>query len=174
MEEISKEKRIEILTKKIFDYMRNLPSNLPAPVIAFNIECDSNLTDFEDQSNRLKIGVVTQSEELIPLLSLFLRMIVDHNNNYLEYMVGDFLYDKQYEEENLNDKNVFRELIKFLSRGEYSKFELNSKFESRLRGKWDNSKNKCDTIIITTTIIDVDIWTLPRIENEIAEMLYYN
>ena len=145
---------VEPILKAIFKYLDELSKKSTEPnKIYFSGEFDSNQTDFEEQSNQLKVGVITNNETTGLVLLRLLRIIIDKNPNLFWYDLENLITD------DTSDFEVsVADIIHAFAKGEelyMTSFELNGKLITRA---CDDNK-----IIIERRLDEVDIWTLKRV-----------
>jgi len=156
---------VEELTKSLVKWIKDkTSSSTELPKLYFDGEGDSNQTKFEIMSNHLEIGVIASNNNIARVILLFLRMIVDKNHDFLGFQVQCYLEEGGKLQLPISDEFV-EEFVNSLVENECygCDFALDSKEISvTLRG-WDAALGQCVDDIITKTISEVDIWTLPRI-----------
>jgi hypothetical protein len=126
--------------------------------IYFSGEYDSNQTEFENKSNKLLVGVIARDETFARAVLGLLRIKIDHNKNYIVYMA------ELIKENNL--PLTYANLIKELAEGEShygDSYSMEEYFTIRY----------VDGSTLTRNISEIDIWTLPRIENDLEIDLEY-
>ena len=153
--EDSEEEIIQALIK----YLENLSENsTPESKIYFS-GAESAPTTFENLSNHLEIGVISNSEYVALILLRFVRIIVDE---YYDILWADL-------EEIPSTQHGYAkvsEIAEILSKPErccLMSFYPNQKFTRKLwgeRGEYTVSKR----------IHEVDVWTLPRVKKVLEEL----
>jgi hypothetical protein len=151
-------------------YLKELPSD-DTPKIYFSGEYESNQTKFEKGSNNLKFGVLSTNKTVALVLLRFLRIIID---NRPEFLVEDSFssWVDEYDSENdcMNgfvkyDKELeINKIIKRLSKQEKSYMNC------YLLDKPISSNFVQSEFNFTKHIEEIDIWTLPRIMQEMRDL----
>lgn len=144
----------EELWNHIFTYLKNNDEG-NEPKIYFSGECDSNQTEFETKSNYLQIGVLAHNDNVGLILLRLLRCVIDGHDIH-------FVVEDVYNE--VDGKNVslekFMEILAKQENMYMSSHSLGDRFVNILHG-WKGETR------ITKRITEVDVWTLPRIENDL-------
>lgn len=139
--------------------------------IYFSGEWDSNQTDFEEQSNRLEVGVISPSKFVALILFRFVRIMVDDRQDLLDNDLFDYYYDLNEEERKITFeeyKKIPIPLSKFLNmlsenEQQYMNcFNLSDEFKCKL-GYGERKE------VIKKRIHEVNIWTLPRLEKAMQD-----
>lgn len=128
--------------------------------VYFSGEMDSNLTDFEKQSNNLEIGVVAYDDFIGSIMLRLLRYIIDLNDDL-------FFIDREDSQED-NPTNVMDGLLQYLSKREkqyQASFYISDIYKRKLYFGSGTKKK-----LIKKNIFDVDAWTLKRIELEAHDL----
>jgi len=127
--------------------------------IYFSGEFDSNQTEFEELSNKLKLGVVAKSDLVGRALLRLVRMIIDKHPNLLSYDIGSVLEELE--------TLTLTGLIEYIAEEESNygeKFGVNDTFTTTLYGRGSE-------ITIKKTLSGVnDVWTLERVKKEIGSL----
>ena len=70
------------VTKEFFDYILHRDQNSNNIQLVFNVEYDSNCTEFEHLSNKGRLALRTGTPSAAPVLMEFLRVIIDRYPQY--------------------------------------------------------------------------------------------
>jgi hypothetical protein len=139
------------LLPDIFDRMKEINVG-ETPKIYFSGEFDSNQTKFEKASNQLKVGAIANNDKIGQALLRFTRYIIDDNLS--------LYYDDLSEvEQSLTLDNII-DLMAERESFYVDSFYLNETPEANLL-------NAGGEFRITNNLANVDIWTVPRVENNI-------
>jgi hypothetical protein len=146
----------ELLT--VIENFINACIDFDIPKIYFSGEGNSNQTDFEHKSNEREICVLASNEMSGLAMLRLLRIIIDDCADMLLECVLGCDYD------HLGTTLTYKKIMENLASCEkhYSEsFELNSKITTNFMRKECNFTKRLDQI---------DIWTLPRIMENIREL----
>lgn len=172
-EDSREEYLLEKVIPEIFKQLRILEKrSIDPPKIYFSGEGDSNQTTFERASNHLELGVVSSSKFVALILLRFVRIIIDDHQTMLDEDLFSRHYDLGEEKRKLITEEEFNkipipisEFLELLSHHEdqyLSSFDLSDEFKVKL----GYGKNKQ---VIRKRLHEVNIWTLPRIEQAFSE-----
>jgi len=128
------------------------------PKIYFSGECDSNQSDFEHKSNERKICVLASNEVSGLIMLRLLRIIID---NRADMLLEDVLgCDYKPLGTTLTHEKIMKNLAS-CEKSYLDSYELNSEITTNFIRKECNFTKRLDQI---------DIWTLPRIMENIKEL----
>ena len=160
----------QMILAKVFDALKSTNREFPYKVFVSG-EGDSNQTDFETQSNHAEIGVLANSKRMGQTLLLFLRCIVDRDVLMpLDLLIDGIAGPKPQNAENYTIEDVLNVWEKWES--QYVTQDSTGVVKVKLNRVQRYGKK---TEIVVDTIEkqwwEMDIWTLKRIEDQIAENL---
>lgn len=162
------------LCAQIIQRCRVLESKLPADQarIYFSGEYDSSQTRFERDSNHLRVGVVAKSPEVGMVMLFLLRVVIDQRPDFLTDTLAEIVGSRVSE---TSDEDPSSAPVAFswlwtqvlaTHEEQYScNFSLHEQFRQELHG-WKNG-----TTVVTADITTVDLWTLPRLEAELEDVI---
>lgn len=146
-------------------FLRWLEQNSPGPAkrVCFSGEYDTNQSTFEEMSNNLEVGVISNNDDEGKLLLAVLRVIIDDNAFLVEW--SDIGEDKAAKvKEVVEDDELYSYLLDVYGDREdayFSAFNISAKkFTAEL-----------DDETITKNFSQVDLWTRKRLFNELTRLL---
>jgi hypothetical protein len=158
------------LLNLIEKYLKELPTT-DKPKIYFSGEYDSQQTEFESGSNKLKLGVLAYNETVALVLLRFLRIIIDDVTDFLtedSFCTYVSIFDTKSncitEIEKIDKEIEIKEIIKRISEGEETyiqSFSLDQPIHTNFVQEEYNFTKRLD---------EIDIWTLPRIMKEMRDL----
>jgi hypothetical protein len=141
----------KLVIRRLLDYIRFTESNSKEiSRIHFSGEGDRIQTNFEKLSNELRVGVIAKNKKSALCLLSLTRINIDDNEDLIPSTIT------WMEEENIDI--TYTNLLTQLVEAEdvyYSSFKLGEPISIRLS----------DGTVTARNISDIDIWTLPRLEN---------
>lgn len=99
-------KNNKIILRFILQALKQLPNEWEENKLFFSGECDTNQTTFEEDSNKLRIGVLARNKTVGRILLSFLRLLFDSNHKIIYYRLSDSFSYQEEEEESVSSKKI--------------------------------------------------------------------
>lgn len=163
--------------KDIFSFLEKQSADWSEEKIFIDGEYDSNQTKFERDSNDGKIGILSNSDNVGHCLLVFLRMIIDRNFSFFFFMFDiEPIYDSDGVED---DDNVVDEVdrtnFNLTMMQIFNVLKKQERTYTTIFGKNDPIKIELMNVggkhIINKKALDVDLWNLSRIRDELLRLL---